>query len=55
MVQATYICARNIVKVHKTQGIFVVPVDPENALDETWLHALDVDTSEENYLNLIYP
>ena len=25
---------------------------PENALDETWLHALDVDTSEDKLLKL---
>ena len=37
----------NIVKHAQDQGIFVVPIDPENALDESWLQALDVDTSED--------
>ena len=48
----SYICAGNIVKAAQDQGIFVVLVDSENALDETWLHALDVDTSEEKLLKL---
>ena len=48
----SYICAGNIVKAAQEQGIFVVLIDSENALDETWLHALDVDTSEEKLLKL---
>ena len=48
----SYICAGNIVKAAQDQGIFVVLIDSENALDETWLHALDVDTSEEKLLKL---
>ena len=48
----SYFCAGNIVKAAQQQGIFVVLVDSENALDETWLHALDVDTSEEKLLKL---
>ena len=47
-----YNCAGNIVKAAQDQGIFVVLIDSENALDETWLHALDVDTSEEKLLKL---
>ena len=48
----SYICAGNIVKAAQDQGIFVVLVDSENALDEAWLQALDVDTSEEKLLKL---
>ena len=43
----SYICAGNIVKHAQEQGIFVVLIDSENALDETWLKALDVDTDEK--------
>jgi RecA/RadA recombinase len=48
----SYICSGNIVKAAQEQGIFVVLIDSENALDETWLHALGVDTSEEKLLKL---
>jgi len=48
----SYFCAGNIVKHAQDQGIFVVLIDSENALDETWLQALDVDTSEEKLLKL---
>ena len=48
----SYICAGNIVKYAQEQDIFVVLIDSENALDEAWLHALDVDTSEEKLLKL---
>ena len=48
----SYICAGNIVKAAQDQGIFVVLIDSENALDEAWLHALDVDTSEDKLLKL---
>jgi RecA/RadA recombinase len=48
----SYICAGNIVKAAQEQGIFVVLIDSENALDESWLHALDVDTSEDKLLKL---
>src|SRR5210317_127544 len=48
----SYICAGNIVKAAQDQGIFVVLIDSENALDESWLHALDVDTSEDKLLKL---
>lgn len=42
----------NIVKEAQKQGIFVVLIDSENALDESWLQALDVDTSETKLLKL---
>lgn len=48
----SYICSGNIVKHAQEQGVFVVLVDSENALDEAWLHALGVDTSEEKLLKL---
>ena len=48
----SYICAGNIVKAAQDQGIFVVLIDSENALDEQWLTALDVDTDEEKLLKL---
>ena len=48
----SYICSGNLVRHAQQQGIFVVLVDTENALDEDWLQALDVDTSEEKLLKL---
>ena len=48
----SYICSGNIVRNAQQQGIYVVLIDSENALDETWLHALGVDTSEDKLLKL---
>jgi RecA/RadA recombinase len=48
----SYIASGNIVKSAQEQGIFVVLIDSENALDESWLHALNVDTSPEKLLKL---
>lgn len=48
----SFICAGSIVKHAQQQGIFVVLIDSENALDEDWLAALGVDTSEEKLLKL---
>jgi recombination protein RecA len=48
----SYICSANIVKNAQEQGIYVILIDSENALDEAWLHALGVDTSEEKLLKL---
>ena len=48
----SYICSGNIVKNAQDQGIFVVLIDTENALDELWLHNLGVDTSESKLLKL---
>jgi recombination protein RecA len=48
----SYICSGNIVKHAQEQDIFVVLIDSENALDEKWLHALGVDTSEAKLLKL---
>jgi RecA/RadA recombinase len=48
----SYICSGNIVRNAQEQGIFVVLIDSENALDEDWLKALGVDTSESKLLKL---
>jgi recombination protein RecA len=48
----SYICSGNLVRHAQEQGIFVVLIDSENALDEDWLHALGVDTSDEKLLKL---
>ena len=48
----SYICSGNIIRHAQEQGIFVVLVDSENALDEKWLIDLGVDTSEEKLLKL---
>jgi RecA/RadA recombinase len=48
----SYICSGNMVRHAQQQGIFVVLVDSENALDEQWLHNLGVDTSEDKLLKL---
>jgi recombination protein RecA len=48
----SYICSGNLVKHAQEQGIYVVLIDSENALDEAWLHALGVDTSEDKLLKL---
>jgi recombination protein RecA len=48
----SYICSGNIIKNAQEQGIFVVLVDSENALDEAWLKALGVDTSDSKLLKL---
>lgn len=48
----SYICSGNVIKNAQAQGIYVVLIDSENALDESWLLALGVDTSEEKLLKL---
>ena len=48
----SYFCSGNIVKNAQDQGIFVVLIDSENALDESWLQALGVDTAEDKLLKL---
>jgi recombination protein RecA len=48
----SYICSGNIVKHAQEQGIFVVLIDSENALDEQWLKDLGVDTSDSKLLKL---
>jgi RecA/RadA recombinase len=48
----SYFASGNIVKNAQAQGIFVVLIDSENALDESWLNALGVDTSEDKLMKL---
>ena len=48
----SYICSGNIIRHAQEQGIFVILVDSENALDEKWLKDLGVDTSDEKLLKL---
>jgi RecA/RadA recombinase len=48
----SYICSGNIIKNAQAQGIYCILIDSENALDESWLHALGVDTSEDKLLKL---
>jgi recombination protein RecA len=48
----SYICSGNLIKHAQEQGIYVVLIDSENALDQKWLEALGVDTSEEKLLKL---
>lgn len=48
----SYICAGNLIRAAQEQGIFVVLIDSENALDEAWLQALNVDTDESKILKL---
>jgi len=48
----SYICSGNLIRHAQEQGIYVVLIDSENALDESWLHALGVDTSEQKLLKL---
>ena len=48
----SYIASGNIVKAAQDQGIFVILIDSENALDEKWLQALNVDTDEKKLLKL---
>ena len=48
----SYICSGNIVKNAQQQGIFVILIDTENALDEKWLHDLGVSTDESKLLKL---
>jgi len=48
----SYICSGNIIKNAQEQDIFCILIDSENALDESWLHALGVDTSEDKLLKM---
>ncbi len=48
----SFICSGNLIKNAQKDNIYVILVDTENALDEAWLHALGVDTSEDKLLKL---
>jgi len=49
----SYFAAGNIVRHAQEQGIYVVLIDSENALDQAWLEALGVDCDESKLLKLI--
>lgn len=48
----SYLASGNVVREAQKQGIFIVMIDSENALDETWLQNLGVDTSDEALLKI---
>lgn len=48
----SYLAAGNIVRDAQRQGIFVVMIDSENALDKGWVEDLGVDSSEENIFKI---
>lgn len=48
----SFVCSGNIVRNAQKQGIFCVLIDTENALDEDWLKAIGVDTSEDKLLRI---
>lgn len=48
----SYICSGNLIRNAQQQGIFVVLIDSENALDEQWLKDLGVDTDTSKLLKL---
>ena len=48
----SYICSGNIIRHAQEQGIYVILVDSENALDEKWLLDLGVDTGDDKLLKL---
>ena len=48
----SFICSGNIVRNAQKMGCQVVLFDSENALDEEWLKALDVDTSPDKLLRI---
>ena len=48
----SFICSGNLVRQAQEQGIYVVLIDTENALDEAWLKGVGVDTAEDKLLKL---
>lgn len=48
----SFLCSGNLIRNAQQQGIYCILIDTENALDESWLHALEVDTSEDKLLKL---
>lgn len=48
----SFIVSGNLAREAQKQGIFVVMIDTENALDSDWLQALGVDTSEDKLLKV---
>lgn len=48
----SFICSGNLIRNAQQAGIYCILIDTENALDESWLHALGVDTKEDKLLKL---
>ena len=48
----SFIASGNLVRNAQKEGIYVILIDSENALDQSWLEALGVDTSEDKLLRL---
>ena len=48
----SFLCSGSLVHQAQNMGCQVVLFDSENALDEDWLKALDVDTSPEKLLRI---
>jgi recombination protein RecA len=48
----SFICSGNLIRHAQQQNIYPILIDTENALDEDWLKALGVDTSESKLLKL---
>ncbi len=46
------IASGNLIANAQKQGVFCIVMDSENALDEAWLNALEVDTSPEKLLRI---
>jgi RecA/RadA recombinase len=48
----SFLASGNITANAQKKDVFVVLIDTENALDESWLKALDVDTAEDKLLKV---
>lgn len=48
----SFVVSGNLVREAQKQGIFVIMIDTENALDEAWLLALGVDTSPDKIMRI---
>lgn len=48
----SYICSGNLVRHAQQAGIYPILIDTENALDEAWLQALGVETTEDKLLKV---
>lgn len=48
----SYIASANVVSNAQKDGVFVVMIDTENALDEDWLTKLGVDTSDDKLMKV---
>lgn len=46
------ICSGNVIANAQKDGAYVIMIDSENALDQKWVEALGVDTSEDRLLRL---